>query len=347
MSHITSPMLRTLVSALLATGLMTVIPTAQALNSFNKTWNEVYPNTTTSTGDAGCAVCHGNSTSNLNAYGAELCRSFNGTVPADIANYLVSIEGVNSDNDVSGSTNLLEIQANSQPGWTTGTANSLYGTVDANCVALGASISAPSGVPLPYDPPANGDPVAVPGGPYSGYANVPITFDGTGSYDSDGGSIVSFAWDFGDGSTATEVTPQHFYSGAGTYTVALTVVDDEGASNTNSTTATISASAVLDLDIAALKVTRSVSVGKSVTIQLLVENPGTVSGQALATVVGVQNGVEVYRRSLNVYDNNSKGSTSFTFQPYKAVAKGAITWNATISDVDPDFDQATATTVVK
>jgi len=38
------------------------------------------------------------------------------------------------------------------------------------------------------------------GGPYTGLVNVAITFDGTGSVDP-GGEIVSYEWDFGDGST--------------------------------------------------------------------------------------------------------------------------------------------------
>jgi PKD repeat protein len=191
--------------------------------------------------------------------------------------------------------------------------------------------------------------VAVPGGPYSGYLNVPLTFDGSGSYDSDETKVIaSYTWDFGDGtSPGTGMTSQHIYSMAGNYTVALTVVDDEGASNTNSTTAAISGAAVIDLDIAAFKVSKTASVGKPISIQLSVENPGTVLGQALSTVVGKQDGVEVYRWILNVYDYNGKGATSFTFPAYKPTVKGTITWDVTISDVDPDLDQATVVTTVK
>ena len=129
--------------------------------------------------------------------------------------------------------------------------------------------------------------------------------------------------------------------------MSLTVTDDEGATNTNSTIATISGNAVLDLDIAAFKVTKSTSVGKPISLSLSVENPGTVLGQALATVVGTQGGVEVYRWSLNVYDYNGRGTTSFTFPAYKATASGSINWAVTIADVDPDADLATATTTVK
>lgn len=57
-----------------------------------------------------------------------------------------------------------------------------------------------------------------------------ITFNASSSYDSDG-SIVSYAWDFGDGSTASGVVVKHSYSSAGTYTVELTVTDSDGATD--------------------------------------------------------------------------------------------------------------------
>lgn len=344
MKHIKPRLQRTVVSLLLVgAALLVVFSSAQALNSYLKTWQDVYPHS--SSDDADCALCHGTSTSNLNAYGKDLCLAFGGSVPADIIPALMAIEGLDSDMD--GNSNRIEIDANAQPGWTMGANNQIYTTLDGNCAPIGAPISAPASVPLPYDPPVGGEPVAVTGGPYSGFVNVPLTFDGSGSYDSDGGSIVSYTWDFGDGSTGSGAVTQHTYSVAGTYVVSLTVVDDEGMSNTNSTTANISGAAVLDLDIAALKITSSVRLGKPVSIQLTVENPGTVLGQAVATVEGWQNGVRVYAWSLNVYDYNGKGATSFNFPAYTPTAKGTITWTATIADIDPDTDTASVTTLVK
>jgi PKD repeat protein len=86
--------------------------------------------------------------------------------------------------------------------------------------------------------PANQPPVArASATPISGAAPLDVAFNGSGSSDPDG-AIASFAWTFGDGGTATGATPSHTYSTAGTYTAALTVTDNQGA--TNSTTVGIS-----------------------------------------------------------------------------------------------------------
>src|SRR3989441_271001 len=57
---------------------------------------------------------------------------------------------------------------------------------------------------------------------------VPIHFDASGSIDSDG-TIVSYAWDFGDGQTATGISVTHEYADNGSFTVHLVVTDDLGA----------------------------------------------------------------------------------------------------------------------
>ena len=58
-----------------------------------------------------------------------------------------------------------------------------------------------------------------------------VAFDGSGSSDTDG-TIASWAWTFGDGSSSTPATPTHVYAAAGTYVVSLTVTDDDGATDT-------------------------------------------------------------------------------------------------------------------
>jgi hypothetical protein len=75
------------------------------------------------------------------------------------------------------------------------------------------------------------------------------------STDSDG-SVVSWSWDFGDfSSTSTVQDPSHTYTSAGTYTVKLTVTDDDGATGSTSKSVTVSApSAGINLTATGYKV---------------------------------------------------------------------------------------------
>ncbi len=61
-----------------------------------------------------------------------------------------------------------------------------------------------------------------------------VVLDGSGSWDPDGGSIVSYEWDFGDDATDAGVTAEHQYSANGTYTVTLTVTNDGDETNSTS-----------------------------------------------------------------------------------------------------------------
>jgi PKD repeat protein len=72
-------------------------------------------------------------------------------------------------------------------------------------------------------------PVAVLRGPGAAtIAGDPVGFDASGSSDPDG-SIAGYAWDFGDGATATGPTVTHSFARSGSYTVRVTVVDDSGS----------------------------------------------------------------------------------------------------------------------
>jgi len=85
----------------------------------------------------------------------------------------------------------------------------------------------------------NTAPTAKVNGAYTGTENKAVSFSSAGSIDSDG-SIASYSWNFGDGTSSTLANPSHTYASANTYTVSLTVTDNEGATNTSTTTATIS-----------------------------------------------------------------------------------------------------------
>lgn len=76
-------------------------------------------------------------------------------------------------------------------------------------------------------PPGPQPPVADAGNSRNAGVGELRTFDGSGSYDLDG-TIVSYFWDFGDGTTATGAVVSHSYATVGTYTVVLTVTDNDG-----------------------------------------------------------------------------------------------------------------------
>lgn len=88
------------------------------------------------------------------------------------------------------------------------------------------------------DMPHNMPPVADANGPYQGVTHQPISFNGSNSSDLDG-QIVSYEWNFGDDNVATGAMPLHTYAAAGTYTVTLTVTDNEQLTDTTTTTAVV------------------------------------------------------------------------------------------------------------
>jgi PKD repeat protein len=86
---------------------------------------------------------------------------------------------------------------------------------------------------VPCPEPDNHAPRANAGGPYIGTAGVPLTFDGSGSFDVDGDTLT-YAWNFGDEGEGDGVTPQHTYKAAGTYYIQLVASDGEFTSLTTS-----------------------------------------------------------------------------------------------------------------
>jgi PKD repeat protein len=66
--------------------------------------------------------------------------------------------------------------------------------------------------------------------PYMAPRGMVVTFDGSLSVDPDG-DIVDYVWDFGDGSMDVGVVVEHVFTQATKYAVRLTVIDDDGVSD--------------------------------------------------------------------------------------------------------------------
>jgi len=156
----------------------------------------------------------------------------------------VSFYGQGSDNDgfitayewSEGSTTLSTLQSFSKSDLSVGTHIINFkvrdnGTVWSDKVSTTLVINQGSS-------PSDGSPTADAGGPYFGYANAPISFNGSGS--TDNGTIVYYNWDFGDGTTIIEKSPMHIYTEAKNYTLTLTVTDDGGKTDTDTTYANVS-----------------------------------------------------------------------------------------------------------
>jgi hypothetical protein len=104
----------------------------------------MYPASTSD--DASCQLCHAASTQNLNSYGESLCSSNAGS----IANRILAVEAVDSDADPTGSSNITESNASTQPGWTPGNVNPTYSR--GNCSPTGLTEAPPTFIPGDLDP---------------------------------------------------------------------------------------------------------------------------------------------------------------------------------------------------
>jgi len=88
-----------------------------------------------------------------------------------------------------------------------------------------------------------------------------VTFDASDSYDPDGGFIAQHRWDFGDGSSIEGKIVTHSFSSGGSYSVILTIWDDENQS---------------DSTIKSVSVTKSISYIFGPTCNIVIKGTFTV-----------------------------------------------------------------------
>jgi PKD repeat protein len=140
------------------------------------------------------------------------------------------------------------------------------------------------------------------------------SFDSSGSSDPDG-SIVGYAWDFGDGATSSQASPSHTYGTDGTYTVHLTVTDDAGAQTSVSHDVTVA----LHPPVAVDSFERSVSSGwgSAATGGAWTKGTGSLTSysvdghQGLMAISAVGATVSQYLNSVS--EQNLSGTVDWSF----------------------------------
>ena len=125
----------------------------------------------------------------------------------------------------------------------------------------------------------------------SGEAPLTVAFDGTRSRPEPGTQIVSYEWDFGDGTRGEGPTPVHTYTDAGEYEVALTVTDDQGRSDTTTVTVKVvsyeATRETLELDDLTVRVAlydkqeAPFASGLSLVLRYVVEAPRKLGGEEI------------------------------------------------------------------
>jgi len=238
----------------------------------------------------------------------------------------------------------------------------VYGSAGNYTVALtvtdtdGLSDTATSTATI-ADVPQPQPPIADPNGPYTGTVGAPVQFDGSGSNDPDG-TIVSYLWDFSDGTTETGVSPTHTYSSAGTYTVSLTVTDNNGLIDTATTTATIEPQIEADVYVDKLQAPKSVKLGtqtatKGLTAVAEADTKAQEATVALSWEVPADLvNISVSPTSITSSVTPGKGGDRFGFNADISCIQpgsGTITWTATIDATENRVmtnDAVTATTDV-
>lgn len=310
-------------AAVVFIALLGVVQSVQAFNSDLSAAHDQYPFIPNSRLDT-CLLCHVSGSFARNPYGQAYKAS---------GRNFVTIEILDSDGD--GFSNLEELMALSFPGnpddvpvQPTPTFTPFPPATDTPTPTVEPPTATPTDAPPPTDTPVPTDitpptvtPIpteTTPPPPYPGPTETPPTTTATPT-------------DVAPG-TPTE-TPTQEPTTTPPGTPEVTPMPEVG---------------VFDLDVRDFKVRKEIKMEKvrPIDIRLDVKNNGLAEGQGTATVIGIQNGVEVYNQSLPVSDAVGKGHRRYYFPSYLPTASGEIVWTLSLSDDDPDIDEAVEVTTV-
>jgi subtilisin family serine protease len=155
-------------------------------------------------------------------------------------------------------------------------------------------------------------------------SELTCSFNGSGS--TDDGTIQTYAWMFGDGSTGSGVTTSRSYASGGTYTVTLTVTDDDGASANTSQNVTAAepsgGTSIFVQDITGTSARVGGSQWWRATVTILVHN----GSGAPASGVTVTGGWSAGASGSTSCTTGSSGTCSIQSSNIKTSTTASVTW---------------------
>ncbi len=159
-----------------------------------------------------------------------------------------------------------------------------------------------------------------------------VEFSGANSTDPDG-SLQSFAWDFGDGSTGTGAIVSHEYQVTGALRVKLEVTDDRGAKNATTTNLWVNLNEALPPGVASwnqytgnFPFNASFPVDPSATriVASLQLNTSSFLGATAVVTLQDPNGAEVYAGNVSLAFGQFPSALSITIARENITVEG--TW---------------------
>ena len=196
----------------------------------------------------------------------------------------------------------------------TGAATTAY----TNYASLGQYVLTGSAVPTSGVKPVA---VATKSAPVSGAAPLTVSFSSVGSYDPDG-TIASYDWDFGDGTTSKLANPSHTYTAVGTYAASLVVVDNTGLSGSTTVLVTVQSNNVVYVSAISLSLTQNYQGYQASAVVTVRDQAGQV--RSGATVNGTWSGLAAATGSALT---NNSGLASF--KSPRVNARGTFTFTVT------------------
>ncbi|KKT45859.1 MAG: Glucan endo-1,3-beta-glucosidase, partial [Parcubacteria group bacterium GW2011_GWC2_44_17] len=175
---------------------------------------------------------------------------------------------------------------------------------------------------MPNQPPT----VAIVANPTSGAAPLTVTFTPT-AQDPDG-TIATYAWDFGDSSTATEQNPTHTYSTPGTYTAKVTVTDNQGATAFANVVITVSDKPSPNLTLAKSADKTEVQSADTITYTITYKNDGTADAINVVITDPIPSGTVYVDQSATqggAYNTN-KNEIQWTIPTLAPNASGSVSF---------------------